>query len=159
MALVLIGGVALAVFLWVDAEPPAPVEPDADIAALLERLTVSDPATWKATVAELAAVGAPAVVPLTEALRAEHRAIREGAAHALGDIGVSAASAVGQLLETFLQDEDDFVRWKAARALGRIGPAAVDALPALERAGADQRESEIVRATSQRAVELINAKR
>lgn len=159
VAVLLLAAVAGAIVWGIDASRPTPGGGPADGAqdaeALLEGLATADPATWKRTVGALAALGAPAVAPLTHALASPHRATREGAAHALGDIGGASAPAVDVLLRVFVDDDDDFVRWKAARALGRIGPAAAKALPELRRAAADARQSEIVRATAERAVALI----
>jgi HEAT repeat protein len=122
--------------------------------ALIEELQRPDPAHWKATVGRLVALG-PVVVPsLIQALSHEHRAVREGAAHALGDLGSASAPAVDALVVAF-EDPDDFVRWKAARALGFIGPAAARAQAALEPAANSQQETEIVRASAQAALQRI----
>jgi len=125
------------------------------VATWIEELRIPDPALWKRRVAALGGAGAPAVPALIEALRDPSRAVREGAAHALGDIGARAAPAVEALIVAF-EDPDDFVRWKAARALGRIGPAARAAVPILRPAATDPRETEVVRATAIRALEQIS---
>ncbi len=124
------------------------------VEVLLERLREPDPVLWKETVRQLASDGANIVPDLIEALDDRHRAVREGAAHALGDIGPDAAPAVDALIRTF-EDEDDYVRWKVARALGRIGHAAAAAIPMLEAAVNAERETELMRATAQRALEQI----
>ena len=122
--------------------------------ALINELQVPDPAHWRATVAEIVAQG-PSMVPvLIDALGHEHRAVREGAAHALGDLRRESAPAIDALIVAF-EDPDDFVRWKAARALGRIGPAAARAIPVLTPAAESQQETEIVRASAQAALAHI----
>lgn len=58
--------------------------------------------------------------------------LREIAAHALGDFGPKAVSAVPTLAR-HLADESDLVRLYSAYALASIGPAASEAVPALQR--------------------------
>jgi HEAT repeat protein len=80
--------------------------------------------------------------------------VREGVAHALGELAPKREDVVRALLVAF-EDPDDYVRWKAARALGRIGPFAAAARPALEQAANAPQETEIVRATARSALEAI----
>lgn len=72
------------------------------------------------------AIGAPAILPLIDALENGDGNIRRGAAETLGKIG--DVRAVSALIHA-LKDEDDNVRCAAAEAVGRIGDvAAVAAL-------------------------------
>jgi HEAT repeat protein len=65
-------------------------------------------------------IGAPAVEPLTKALRTDDQDARQEAAMALGEIG--DARAVPPLI-VVLKDDDYSVRRKAAAALGKLGDA------------------------------------
>ncbi len=99
----------------------------------------------------LAAIGSPAVPTLVAWLEDPERNVREGAAHALGNLAprtIEVATALARRIE----DPDDYVRWKVIRALGRQREAARDALPALRRIARAELETEIVRASAQRAV-------
>jgi HEAT repeat protein len=71
-------------------------------------------------------IGAPAVEPLTVALKDNDGSVRQRAAKALGE--VNDARAVEPLI-TALKDRDKFVRQTAAEALGEIGdPRAIERL-------------------------------
>ena len=127
-------------------EAPAP----ADLPRLLDALTARDQGTRLAALYDLAAMGAPAVAPLTDALlatagRDRHVAppkddlryygksedhldrcysprqfVPEDAAVALGAIGAPAVEPLAALLD----HEDPWMRINAAYALGEAGPAA-----------------------------------
>lgn len=130
-----------------------PVPPEVDPGPVIERLRNPEKGPFEAAIQELAAMGPPAVPALVAALAHSDRSIREGAAHALGDIKPTDTASITALIAAF-EDDDDFVRWKVARALGNIGPAAKAALPVLQLATSEQ-ESEVVRAHAQRAIYRI----
>ncbi len=88
-----------------------------------------NPATCAAAHA-LAAIGEPAVMPLTELLRHEHWCVRTIAADTLGNIGLPVKEAVPALMN-LLHDDHSRVRRHAAETLGRMGAAASAAVPAL----------------------------
>jgi HEAT repeat protein len=104
------------------------------------------------------AVGAgPRVVPdLVAWLGHDARDVREVAAHALGDLAPEDPTVV-PALRARLEDPDDYVRWKVVRALGRQGARALACLPALRAIAAAARETEVVRASAERAVAEIEA--
>jgi len=137
-----------------DVEPEG--SPSAErIAMRIAAWATASQTEWKADMVALPKeLGTAALQPLIDALGHAHRNVREGAAHALGELGADAAPAVQALTRAF-EDEDDFVRWKAARALGNIGPAAASALPLLGLAAEAEQETEIVRASAQKAVGQI----
>ena len=90
----------------------------------------------------LAAIGAPAVAPLVDALADTHEHVRASAAYGLGEMGAAAAGAV-QALTRVVRDDTAAVRFHAISALGMIAePAApiIDALiPVLDSAdGGDE---------------------
>jgi HEAT repeat protein len=110
-----------------------------DAARLVQDLRNSrDAETRREVIRALVEIGAPAVEPLKEALKARNEDVRRAAATALGILG--DARAVLPLLEilaekadtwrlTLLNEEDESLRAAAARALGKIGDAR--ALPGL----------------------------
>ena len=90
----------------------------------------------------LAAIGAPAVAPLVDALADTHEHVRASAAYGLGEMGAAAAGAVHALTRV-VRDDTAAVRFHAISALGMIAePAApiIDALiPVLDSAdGGDE---------------------
>ena len=128
----------------------------AQTATLIEALKVPGKTAWQSAVDDLVARG-PAVVPyLIDALDDDHRAVREGVAHALGDLGPAAEAAVPALIGRVKADDDDFVRWKAVRALGFIGPAARDAIPMLQIIV--EHETELLQASAQAAIARIEGR-
>lgn len=145
----------LAAFAYRLLDRPEPVPVAVDPLPVIERLRNPEKGPFEAAIAELAAMGPPAVPALVAALKSPDRSIREGVAHALGDIKPKDATSIAALIDAF-EDDDDFVRWKVARALGNIGPLAKAALPALQLA-TSEKESEVVRAHAQRAIRRISA--
>ena len=90
----------------------------------------------------LAAIGAPAVAPLVDALADTHEHVRASAAYGLGEMGAAASGAVHALTRV-VRDDTAAVRFHAISALGMIAePAApiIDALiPVLDSAdGGDE---------------------
>ena len=75
----------------------------------------------------LAMIGAPAVIPLTSALKESPQQGQAAAAESLAQIGVAAQPAV-VALQPLLAHDQAAVATAASRALGRIGPAALPAL-------------------------------
>jgi HEAT repeat protein len=75
----------------------------------------------------LAMIGAPAVIPLTSALKESPQQGQAAAAESLAQIGVAAQPAV-VVLQPLLTHDQAAVATAASRALGRIGPAALPAL-------------------------------
>jgi HEAT repeat protein len=80
----------------------------------------------------------PCLTALIKALKDSDSSVRARAAHAIGDIGADAASAIPALL-TLLKNDDEGSRIGACIALRGIGPAAKKALPALRQALDDPR--------------------
>ena len=78
----------------------------------------------------LAAVGAPAVPALNEALQHTEDAVRIEATYALAQIGDAAGAALPALIER-AKDPAAEVRRYIADTFGGIGPAAAPAVPAL----------------------------
>lgn len=78
----------------------------------------------------LAALGRPALAPVTRLLEHGHWGVRAMAADTLGNLGSAAHTAVPALAR-LLADGHPRVRRHAAEALGRVGAAAAPALPAL----------------------------
>lgn len=111
---------------------PTAVEP---LIAVLNDTWSEYQGTHDAAVNALAKIGAPAVEPLTAALRTAKRTdnawadpdlnLRAGTSRALGEIG--DPRAIDVLIRT-LPDNIPAVRQNAARALGNIGGGAVDRL-------------------------------
>ena len=160
-ALLIIAGITLPfvlIGLFGDVTPHGPAAPtEAEIAQRITAWATAPQSEWKADMVALPAeLGVAALTPLIEALSHPSRAVREASAHALGELGEDATPAVEALTRAF-EDEDDFVRWKAARALGNIGPAAESALRLLVPAAEAEQETEIVRASAQKAVQQIRA--
>lgn len=87
----------------------------------------------------LSALGAPAVDPLIDRLKHLNPQVRETAAEALGDIGLSAQAATPELVGA-LQDESEGVRCRAAEALGTVSQGESTAIPALSTALQDDDE-------------------
>ncbi len=107
--------------------------------ALIGAIRPEQPRTaHRAIVAALGGLGGPAVLPLSEAVRAaRHPTVRELAADALRRIGPGAAAALDGLYAA-LADPVDAVRQAAARAVGVVGEgAAEEALARLDAAMAD----------------------
>jgi HEAT repeat protein len=94
--------------------------------ALLTSLKDESWAIRKAAGEGLVAFGRPAVEPLTAALGQDGWRVREGAATALGELGVELddeplrEGLLSPLIEA-LKDEDHRVRQAAVRALGQVG--------------------------------------
>ena len=78
----------------------------------------------------LAAVGAPAVPALSEALQHTEETVRIEAAYALAQIGDSAESAIPALMER-TKDDNVEVRRYLPEAFGSLGATAAPAVPAL----------------------------
>ncbi len=75
-----------------------------------------------AVIRALVALGAgESVQRLIPSLRSEHKAVREAAAEALGELRNQAA--INSLGETFRNDDDSFVRLAALRAMQQINPS------------------------------------
>jgi HEAT repeat protein len=91
----------------------------------------ADETTARHMLDALAALGAPAVPRLIDALR--HEKARADVAYILGRIGPAAAPAAASLAK-LIDDKDDSVAHEAILALGNIGPGAKDAVPALVKA-------------------------
>ena len=125
-----------------------------DLKAIHSDLVATNQLRWKRGVARLVAGGTANITKWSAWLSHENRGVREGVAHALGDLAPADATIVDALIVAF-DDDDDYVRWKAARALGRIGRTAKKALPMLRVAALADRETEIVRAVCKRAVAEI----
>jgi hypothetical protein len=67
---------------------------------------------------KLAAVGAPAIEPLSLALKDRNSGVRENAVHVLGEIG--SPEAIPAVYRS-LRDSSDNVRWNAVKAAPRVG--------------------------------------
>ena len=78
----------------------------------------------------LAAIGAPAVAPLVDALADTHEHVRASAAYGLGEMGAAAAGAV-QALTRVVRDDTAAVRFHAISALGMIAEPAAPIIDAL----------------------------
>lgn len=108
-----------------EGQPPETREKT--IPALLVALEEVDSSVFQAVVGALSAVGQPAILPLIGALRAPQERVREGAARALGRLGVNLNEpaylrlAVDPLIGA-LRDGAFVVRRAAAWALGNIAP-------------------------------------
>jgi HEAT repeat protein len=98
---------------------------DAAATALLGALEHSEPPTVRRIVAALHEIGAPALLPLIEALQTGTAAQRCGAARALGKL--ADPRTIPHLLAA-LDDPHPQVCGHAALALGRFGAVVVDAL-------------------------------
>ena len=110
-------------------------------ASLIAKLRGKSSASRDQLLAELVALGAAAVGPLTRALEDKDYKIRMAAAEALGALGDD--EAIGPLILA-LSDSSKNTQAAAAEALARIGDAAVPALlDAL--IGADQAAKRVVR--------------
>jgi len=110
------------------ALPPAP-----EITAPIweKALQDADETTMRHAMDALAALGAPAVPRLTNALKFEK--FRVDVVYALGRIGPAAAPASIELAK-LVEDKSSRVAHEAIIALGNIGPGAKDAVPALVKA-------------------------
>jgi len=110
------------------ALPPAP-----EITAPIweKALKDADETTMRHAMDALAALGAPAVPRLIDALKYEK--FRVDVVYALGRIGPAAAPATSALAK-LVDDKNSRVAHEAIIALGNIGPAAKDAVQALVRA-------------------------
>ncbi len=128
--------------------------PTVDLEAIQSDLVATNRLRWERGIKQLVDGGAAHVSRWSSWLTHENRAVREGVAHALGDIAPQDESIVDALIKAF-DDTDDYVRWKAARALGRIGKPAKKALPMLRIAANAEREAEIVRAICKKSVREI----
>ena len=91
----------------------------------------ADETTVRHAMDALAAMGAPAVPRLIDALKFEK--FRVDVVYALGRIGPAAAPATGKLAK-LVEDKNSRVAHEAIIALGDIGPGAKDAVPALAKA-------------------------
>jgi HEAT repeat protein len=107
----------------------------ADAVGALLRLDENDPDP----LVRLAAARAVALIDprndkalprLVAALKDDTGKVRRRAAECLGDLGLAAASAVGDLVKA-VKDTDPSVCWAAIDALGQIGPGAEEAVPVL----------------------------
>ena len=107
------------------ALPPAP-----EITAPIweKAMKDADETTMRHAMDALAALGAPAVPRLIDALKYEK--FRVDIVYALGRIGPAAAAATGELAK-LVEDKNSRVAHEAIIALGNIGPGAKDAVPAL----------------------------
>ncbi len=110
------------------ALPPAP-----EITAPIweKAMKDADETTIRYAMDAFAALGAPAVPRLIDALKYEK--FRVDIIYALGRIGPAAAAATGELAK-FVEDKNSRVAHEAIIALGNIGPGAKDAVPALANA-------------------------
>jgi len=110
------------------ALPPAP-----EITAPIweKALKDADETTMRHAMDALAALGAPAVPRLIDALKYEK--FRVDIVYALGRIGPAAAPASLELAK-LIEDKNSRVAHEAIIALGSIGPGAKDAVPALVKA-------------------------
>lgn len=142
--------VVLALVLAACAEAPAPPALDAG-AIHAEVLIARGGPALRELATRIAAHGDPAVPVLVEWLDDPSRNVRETAAHALGNLAPRTPEVV-RALAARLEDPDDYVRWKVIRALGRQRGAARDHLPELRAIAEATRETEVVRATAERAV-------
>ena len=84
----------------------------------------------------LAAIGAPAVPALRDAVHDDDEAVRALATATLSEMGREGRESVPDLLSAF-RDESTSVRWKAAEALGTVG-AGSSAVPDLINALGDE---------------------
>lgn len=154
-ALVLLGAVAW----WVGQQVRSAIDtgPYAGISTteILSRLPAADKASWDAYVTALGQRGPAALDDLLAGLTHGHRNVREGAAHAIGDIGEPAARAVPALMIS-LEDEDDYVRWKSMRALARIGKAAEPARRQIEAAVNSRHETPVIKAWAETALRALD---
>jgi HEAT repeat protein len=110
------------------ALPPAP---DITIPIFEKELKGADENTMHMAMEALAALGAPAVPRLIEALKNEK--FRTEIIYTLGQIGPKAASATDELAK-LVTDKNSRVAHEAIIALGKIGPGAKAAVPTLVKA-------------------------
>ena len=110
------------------ALPPAP---DITVPIFEKALKGADENTMHMAMNALAALGAPAVPRLIEALT--HEKFRPEIIYTLGRIGPAAAPATEELAK-LVEDKNSRVANEAIIALGNIGPAAKAAVPALTKA-------------------------
>lgn len=151
----ILGACAL-LFVACGPQPPAPSDfSEAERAALLVELASVRASDHRAAVEKIVAWAHPDLPWLCALLQHDHRGVREGVAHALGDLSPRDPEVVRALLRAF-EDADDYVRWKAARALGNIGDVPIAVRERLQQAAKAERETEVVRAAAQRAVEQID---
>lgn len=136
---------------WTAAKSLGEIKDPSAVPALIEALKGCEYIRWQVAGA-LRRIGVAAMPALLAALMDEHRWVREGAAHALGEI--QDRTAVPALCEA-LKDEEPDVRWAVARALGEIGDPL--AIPALK----DQLQKECSNSVFQKiayAIELLEAR-
>ena len=107
------------------ALPPAP---DITVPIFEKHLKDADENTMHMAMDALAALGAPAVPRLIDALK--HEKFRPEVLYTLGRIGPAAAPATEELAK-LVEDKNSRVANEAIIALGNIGPAAKAAVPAL----------------------------
>ncbi len=107
------------------ALPPAP---EITVPIWEKALQGADEATAQHALDALAALGAPAVPRLIDALK--HKQLRADVEYILGRIGPAAAPATNALVK-LMDDKDARVANEAVLALASIGPGAKDAIPAL----------------------------
>ena len=110
------------------ALPPAP---EITVPIWEKALKDADETTIRHAMDALAALGAPAVPRLIDALK--HEKFRVEIVYALGRIGPPAAAATPDLAK-LVEDKSSRVAHEAIIALGNIGPDAKDAVPALIKA-------------------------
>jgi HEAT repeat protein len=110
------------------ALPPAP---EITVPIWEKAMKDADEPTMRHAMDALAALGAPAVPRLIDALKYEK--FRGDVVYALGRIGPPAAAATGELAK-LVEDKNSRVALEAIIALGNIGPGAKDAVPALVKA-------------------------
>jgi HEAT repeat protein len=104
------------------------LSPDILLPVVEKALANADEATIRHALDGLAALGAPAVPRLTDALK--HESIRARVAYTLGQIGPPAAPASGALAK-LLDSKDSKTFSEVAFALAKIGPGAAASVPAL----------------------------
>jgi HEAT repeat protein len=105
-----------------------PSAPEITLPIWEKALRDADETTAQHALDALAALGAPAVPRLIDALKYTH--LRGGVAYILGCIGPPAAPATNALAK-LIDDKDARVANEAVLALASIGPGAKDAVPAL----------------------------
>ncbi len=110
------------------ALPPAP---EITVPIWEKALKDADETTMRHAMDALAALGAPAVPRLIDALKYEK--FRVEIVYALGRIGPDADAATGELAK-LVEDKNSRVAHEAIISLGEIGPGAKDATPVLTKA-------------------------
>ena len=110
------------------ALPPAP---EITVPIWEKAMKDADETTMRAAMDAFAALGAPAVPRLIDALKYEK--FRIDVVYALGRIGPAAAAATGELAK-LIEDKHSRLAEEAIIALGNIGPGAKDAVPTLVKA-------------------------